>query len=69
VPVSLVFAEGDDGLEYLQDRLGRRLADLQGRGLLRVREVTGIDHSMSRVWLRRSMLDTLATEVRALLAD
>lgn len=68
VPVSLVFAEGDDGVEYLQDRLGRRIADLRSRGLLRIREVAGIDHSMSRVWLRPAMLDVLAGEIAALLA-
>jgi pimeloyl-ACP methyl ester carboxylesterase len=68
VPVSLVFAEGDDGVEYLQDRLGRRIADLSSRGVLRLREVAGIDHSMSRVWLRPAMLDVLAEETAALLA-
>jgi pimeloyl-ACP methyl ester carboxylesterase len=68
VPVSLVFAEGDDGIEYLQDRLGRRIADLASRGLLRIHEVASIDHSMSRVWLRPSMLEVLTAETRALLA-
>jgi pimeloyl-ACP methyl ester carboxylesterase len=68
VPVSLVFAEGDDGIEYLQDRLGRRVADLQARGLLRIREVTGIDHQMGRIWRRPAMVDVLADEVAALLA-
>lgn len=68
VPVSLVFAEGDDGIEYLRDRLGRRIGELKAHGLLRIREVPGIDHSMSRIWLRPAMLRELAAETTALLA-
>ncbi|MBI1377928.1 MAG: alpha/beta fold hydrolase [Frankiales bacterium] len=68
VPVSLVFAEGDDGVEYLRDRLGRRTALLEARGSLRVREVPGVDHSMTRVWLRPQVLDVLAEELAGLLA-
>lgn len=52
VPVALVFAEGDDGLEYLQDRLSRRLGRVTARGSIRIVEVPGIDHSMHRAWLR-----------------
>jgi pimeloyl-ACP methyl ester carboxylesterase len=67
VPVSLVFAEGDDGIEYLRDRLGRRVTELQGGGLLHVREVPEIDHSMARVWLRPTMLGVLSDELGWLL--
>lgn len=52
VPVLLLFAEGDDGIEYLRNRVSRRLRRGLLRGSLRVAEMPEIDHSMHRVWLR-----------------
>ena len=69
VPVSLVYAEGDDGIEYLRDRLGRRISELRATGSLSIREVDGIDHSMTRVWLRPTMWDAYAEELAWLLGD
>lgn len=59
IPITLVFAENDDGIEYLRDRLSRRLQDVVDQGNVRVVEIPGIDHSMQRVWLRPRMLQTL----------
>jgi dienelactone hydrolase len=55
VPVAMVFAEGDDGIEYLRNRLGRRLIRTLRGGAITVEEVPGIDHSMHRAWLRDSI--------------
>ncbi|HVU74091.1 MAG TPA: hypothetical protein VHE83_14095 [Mycobacteriales bacterium] len=63
VVTSLLFAEGDDGLEYLGDRLGRRIAELQATGRLRILEMEGVDHGMSRVWLRPQVIDVIAAEL------
>lgn len=53
--VGLVFAEGDDGLEYLRHRLGRRTAEHVAAGRLAIHEVPGVDHAMHRAWLRPSV--------------
>lgn len=64
VPVLMLFADGDDGLEYIGDRLGRRLRSAQQSGVVRVEVVPGIDHGMHRTWLRpvlyRRFIDGLA---------
>ena len=44
VPTVMVFADGDDGIEYLRNRLARRLDRAMRSGILRVVEVPGIDH-------------------------
>jgi dienelactone hydrolase len=60
VPTLAVFAEGDDGLEFLQDRTGRawRRA-LRSKGIDTV-TVAGIDHPMHRHWERGAMVSTIA---------
>jgi pimeloyl-ACP methyl ester carboxylesterase len=63
-PVAMVFAEGDDGIEYLRNRLRRRLRRVQRSGAVRVMEVPDIDHSMHRVWLRPAIAATLDEQVR-----
>jgi pimeloyl-ACP methyl ester carboxylesterase len=65
-PVTMVFAEGDDGLEYLDTRLERRFAAARAAGL-RVVELTGVDHSMHRVWTRERVADTIAAAVGEML--
>lgn len=52
VPVHLLFAENDDGLIYIRQRIGRRLRTLTEAGALQVTEMPGVDHSMSRIWKR-----------------
>ena len=59
VPVAMVFAEGDDGIEYLRNRLGRRLVRTLRGGAVRVEEVPDIDHSMHRAWLRDSIVEAI----------
>ena len=60
-PVLTLFAEGDDGLEFLEDRVGRTWSRTLRRGVVTCRVVPGIDHPMHRTWLRGSVID----EVRA----
>ena len=68
-PISLVFAEGDDGLEYLQDRLGRRLAESTDTGIVNVVELSGVDHGMHRTWLRQIVFDRFDHELERIYAD
>lgn len=62
-PCSLIFAEGDDGVEYLRDRLGRRLRELLPAEVVTITEVPGIDHGMHRTWLRPRLFDVIAREL------
>lgn len=62
-PISLLFAEGDDGLEYLQDRLGRRLAELTNTEIVNVVELAGVDHGMHQAWLRHHVYDQFDVEL------
>jgi alpha-beta hydrolase superfamily lysophospholipase len=59
MPMIAVFAEGDDGLEFLEDRTGRTWHRALRRGPISVATVAGIDHPMHREWLRGSMVDTI----------
>jgi hypothetical protein len=59
VPVLLCFAEGDDGLEYLRNRVAHRLARVTARERMQVVEVPEIDHSMHRAWLRDRVVDAV----------
>jgi len=56
-PVLALFAEGDDGLEFLEDRVGRTWSRTLRRGVVTCRVVPGIDHPMHRAWLRGSVID------------
>ena len=47
-----VFAEGDDGLEFLHDRTGRAWRRALRSGWIRTATVAGIDHPMHRHWQR-----------------
>jgi|SRR5579884_4003623 len=58
-PVELLFAEGDDGLVYLRQRVGRRLVSLERRGALRVTELPGVDHPLHRAWVRPRVTEAL----------
>ena len=63
VAVTLVFAQGDDGIEYLRNRLARRLRMAERSGAVKVREIAGIDHSMARAWLRGRVVELLREEL------
>jgi alpha-beta hydrolase superfamily lysophospholipase len=67
MPVLAVFAEGDDGLEYLQDRTGRAWRRALGSGRIECVTVAGIDHPMHRHWERGSMVGALAAWLDAVL--
>jgi dienelactone hydrolase len=60
-PVLAVFAEGDDGLEYLRERTGRAWRRAMRRGSISCTTVAGIDHPMHRHWQRGSMVDAIAS--------
>jgi hypothetical protein len=58
-PTLLLFAHSDDGLEYLEDRVGRSLARSRRAGRIEVAELPGIDHGMHRAWLRHEVVDAV----------
>lgn len=58
-PILAVFAEGDDGLEFLQDRTGRAWRRALRGGLIGSATVAGIDHPMHRHWQRGSMVTAI----------
>jgi alpha-beta hydrolase superfamily lysophospholipase len=66
-PVTMIFAEGDDGLVFLRQRLERRLMYALRAGLSVV-EIPQIDHSMHRIWLRSRMVAVLAGAISEMLA-
>ena len=59
-PILAVFAEGDDGLQYIQDRTARAWRRAIAPGLMQVTTVAGIDHPMHRHWKRPSMVDAIS---------
>ncbi len=61
--VVLVFAEDDDGIEYLRNRLSRRLRLVQRAGGIRLVEMKDVDHSMYRVWMRHAVLEMLHEQI------
>jgi alpha-beta hydrolase superfamily lysophospholipase len=58
-PTLLVFSKGDDGLEFLHDRIGRAFSRARHDGKLEVVELPGIDHGMHRLWLRHEVTDAI----------
>ena len=63
MPCSLIFCEDDVGLEYLNDRLARRMAAVQESGYVRLLEIPDIDHSMHRIWLRWKVVKMFVDEL------
>jgi pimeloyl-ACP methyl ester carboxylesterase len=55
-PVLLLFAEGDDGLEFFHNRVRRSFRYLRRSGVVDVVEVPDIDHPMHRQWLRGNIV-------------
>ena len=60
-PVLALFAEGDDGLEFLEDRIGRTWSNALRRGAVTCRVVPDIDHPMHRTWRRGTLVDEVRT--------
>ena len=58
-PIDFWFAKDDDGIEFLRDRLGRRLQAVVRRGTLTINEFFELDHSMHRNWDRDEAYDAL----------
>jgi dienelactone hydrolase len=65
VPSLLLFAEGDDGLEFLEMRCARRLRHEQAAGFVRVVQIPDIDHQMYRTWRRGDVIAALTAFVGA----
>lgn len=59
VPSLLLFAEGDDGLEFLEMRCARRLRHELAAGYVRVVQIPDIDHQMYRTWRRGDVIAAL----------
>lgn len=64
--ILMVFAEGDEGIGYLETRLGRRWREARRSGRIRVVVLPDIDHSMHRAWLRGAVVDELREQLRRL---
>jgi hypothetical protein len=58
-PIDFWFAKDDDGIEFLRDRLSRRLQASMRRGTLTINEFRELDHSMHRNWNRDEAYDAL----------
>jgi len=56
VPSLLLFAEGDDGLEFLEMRCARRLKQELAAGYVRIVQIHDIDHQMYRTWRRGDVI-------------
>jgi alpha-beta hydrolase superfamily lysophospholipase len=64
--VLLCFAEGDDGIEYLRNRLSRRLAAALASGRFQLVEVPDIDHAMHQEWRRPAVAAAIESFVSRL---
>ena len=65
-PVLMLFAENDDGLEYLRNRCARALARELKHGYLTVEELEDLDHQMYREWRREEVASRIAAFVERL---
>jgi alpha-beta hydrolase superfamily lysophospholipase len=59
IPIMTLFADGDDGLEFLQDRTGRTWAEVRRQGGFDVVVVDQIDHPMHRHWHRSKVVSAV----------
>jgi hypothetical protein len=59
IPILLLFAEDDDGIEFLCTRLARRLRRVLSKGDVTVRELADIDHPMHQEWRRHIVITAL----------
>lgn len=63
--VHILFAEGDDGLVYLNRRLRRRVSEIRRRGTITFTEMAGVDHPMHLTWMRPRVLAALSEALAA----
>jgi len=59
VPVMALFAQGDDGLEFLEDRTGRTWGLVRRHGHIEEAVIDEIDHPMHRHWRRQGVVSTI----------
>ena len=59
VPVMTLFAEGDDGLEFVEDRIGRTWDRVRRHGHIEEAVIDEIDHPMHRHWRRQGVVSTI----------
>lgn len=64
IPILMLFAADDDGIEYLRNRVARRLGRARKRGLIKIAEVPDIDHSMHRAWLRERIIESMWQQLK-----
>ncbi len=67
--VLLCFAEGDDGLEYLRNRLARRLTAALASGGFELVEIPDIDHAMHQEWRRPAVAAAIQSFVSGLVTQ
>ncbi len=65
-PVAMLFAGRDEGLNFLEARVSRRLASATRSGVVHVADIPGIDHAMHRAWARGAVVAAIAGELQAL---
>ena len=58
-PVMCLFTEGDDGLEFLEDRTARAWAQARRQGTVDLVVVGEIDHPMHRHWYRSKVVSAI----------
>ncbi len=68
-PVLALFAEGDDGLEFLEDRVGRAWGEVRRHGTAELVVVEDIDHPMHRHWHRSRVVSAIRTWLDARFAE
>jgi pimeloyl-ACP methyl ester carboxylesterase len=65
-PVLLLFSEGDEGIEFLHNRLSRRLAQVTRGGSIKMVQVDDVDHQMYREWRRGDVVARIVEYLEAL---
>jgi len=65
-PVLALFAAGDDGIEFLEDRIPHTWAWAQRRGTVEVVVMPDIDHPMHRHWQRTRVVTAMRTWLDAM---
>jgi alpha-beta hydrolase superfamily lysophospholipase len=68
-PIVMLFAKGDDGPEFLEDRVGRTWGQAQGRGRIRAEFIADIDHPMHRHWHRVNVVTAIRTWLECTVSD
>jgi pimeloyl-ACP methyl ester carboxylesterase len=56
LPTLLLFAEGDEGIVFLETRLSRRVRRVSRGGSIQIVQVSDVDHQMYREWRRTDVV-------------